>query len=120
MSLEQAAPQFRQRVVGQPAAQHVRERAQDRPVLTRLSRRKRGARSHLYATFGIDENARFLRVSSPRQNDIRATGAMLAVSADIDDENARRDIDLVSPEQKHQVERIGRRHFANAKAAGRE
>src|SRR3984957_10405935 len=38
--LEDRLPQCGERIVGQLLAQYVRQRANDRPVLTRLSRRK--------------------------------------------------------------------------------
>ena len=43
--------------------------------------------------------------------DIGAGSAAVAVGADIDDERARRDVNLVGAEQEENIERAGRRHL---------
>ena len=58
MRREQRAAQLRQRVVRQPLAEHVGQRAQDRPILARVAGRKRGARRHLHAALGVDVDRR--------------------------------------------------------------
>ena len=47
----------RVRIVRQFGAEHVGERAQDRPVLARLARREGGAPRHLHPSLGIDVEA---------------------------------------------------------------
>ena len=111
MRLEQRLAQLRKRIVGKPVAEHVRERAQDRPVLARIAGRERGAAGHLHAALGVDVDAGFLRIGGARQDDVGAVRAPVAMGADIDDEGAGRDLDLVGAEQEEHVERAGRRHL---------
>ena len=117
MRLEQRPAQGGQGIVRQPVAQHVRERAHDRPVFPRLAGRKRGPSGHLHAAFGIDVNPRFLGIGGSGQDHIGAPGAVLAVGADIDRERAGSDIDFIRPQKKDQVERPRRCHLVRAKGA---
>ena len=55
---EQRLAQLRQRVVRQLVAEHVGQRAQDRPVLARVAGRERGAVGQLHAAFGVDVDRR--------------------------------------------------------------
>ena len=122
MRLEQSLAQLRQRVIRKLVAEHVRQRAQDRPVLARLARRERGPAGHLHASLGVDVDCRLLGVCRARQDDIGAVGALVAVGADIDHESAGRDVDLVGAEQECHIEPAGRRHPRRvvAAAAGHE
>src|SRR5262249_56833632 len=52
MRLEQRLTQLRQRVVRKLAAQHIRQRAQDRPVFARVAWWEGGAATHLHAPLG--------------------------------------------------------------------
>ncbi len=119
MRLEQRLAQSAERIVGQLVAEHVRERAQDRPVLARIAGRERGAAGHLHPSLGVDVDGGFLRIGGARQDDVGAVGAAVAVGADIDDEGAGRDLDLVGAEQERDVEGAGRRHLAGSERAGR-
>ena len=64
-------PQRAERIVGQLVAEHVGQRAQDRPVLARVARRKRGAVRHLHAAFGVDVDRGFFRIGGARQGSHR-------------------------------------------------
>ena len=97
-------------------AEHVGERAQDRPVLARIAGRERGAVRHLHAAFGVDVDRGFFRIGGARQDHIGAMGAAVAMGADIDDERARRDLDLVGAEQEQHVD-AALRHVRGIQAA---
>ena len=103
-----AAPRASRRAA---SAEQVGERAQDRPVLARVAGREGGARRHLHAAFGVDVDAGFLRVGGARQDHVGAMRAGVAVGADVDDEGAGRDVDLVGAEQEQDVERAGLGHL---------
>jgi hypothetical protein len=59
----------------------------------------------------------FLGIGGAGQHDIGACSAAVAVRTDIDDEPARRDVDLVGAEQEENVERAGRHHLPRAQSA---
>ena len=98
MRLEQGGAQRGERVVGKLVPEHIGQRAQDRPVLARIARREARARRHLHAPFRVDVDAGFFRVGGARQDHVGAMRALVAVRADVDDERAVRDVDLVGAE----------------------
>ena len=118
MRLVKRLPQRRERVVGKLLAQHVRQRAQDRPILARVARREGGARRHLHPAFGVHVGRGFFRIGRARQHHVGARarrgrhacryrrrtrpGAMSISSA---------------PSRKSNIERAGRRHLPRGQAA---
>ena len=56
----------------------------------------------------------FSVIGRARQDDVGAMRAAVAMRADIDDEGARRDVDLVGAEQEQHIERAGLRHLRRA------
>ena len=60
--------------IGQLRAEHVGQRAQDRPVLARVAGREARAVGHLHAAFGVDVDAGLLRYR-PRPAGSRRRGA---------------------------------------------
>ncbi len=117
VSGEQRLAQLRQRVIGKLLAQHVGQRAQNRPILPRVAGRECGARRHLHPAFGVDVSSGFFRVGRAGQHHVGAHGAAVAVGADIDDESARRDVDLIDAKEEQHVERARRRHLPRIQAA---
>ena len=117
MGLVERLAERRERVVGELFAQHVRERAQDRPVLARIAGREGGARRHLHPPLGIHMGRGFLRIGCAGQHNVRARRAAVAVGADINNECTRGDIDLVGAEQEQNIERAGRRHLPRGQTA---
>ena len=93
--LEQRLAQRRERVIGQPVSQDVRQRPQDRPIFARVARWERRPRRHLHPAFGVDVDRRFFRIGGAGQHHVGARGAAVAVGAEIDDEGALSDVDLV-------------------------
>ena len=106
-----------ERIEGQLLAEHVGQRAQDRPVLARVARREAGARRHLHPALGVDVDAGLLGVGGARQDHVGAVRAGVAMRADIDDEGARRARsigDLVGAEQEQHVDLLRRRRRDHA------
>ena len=81
MRLEHRRAQLRaSELIGQRCAEHVRQRAQDRPVLARVARREARAVGHLHAAFGVDVDAGFFRIGGARQDDVGAMRAAVAMA----------------------------------------
>ena len=99
-----------QRIEGQLGAERVGERAQDRPVLARVARREHRALGELRPALGVDVDAGLLGIGGARQDDVGAMRAAIAMRAEIDDEGAGRDVDLVGAEIEEHIERAGFGH----------
>ena len=67
-------------VVRQALAQHVGQRAQDRPVFAGVARRERGALGLLDAAFGVHVGAVLFGVGGAGQDDVGAVRAGVAVA----------------------------------------
>src|SRR5258708_5291519 len=93
--------QLGQAVERQGAVERLRQRAQNRPVLARLARRKDRELGGLGAALGVDVGGVLLGVGRPRQDDVGAVRAGVAVMALIDDEGVAQPaaVDLVGAEQ---------------------
>ncbi len=97
-----------ERVEGQRLAEHVGQRAQDRPVLARLARREGGAAGHLHAALGVDVGRRTSRCRRrPAGSRRRGARRRRRGVPMIDDEGLAepRHVDLVGAEQEQHVER---------------
>ena len=97
--------QCRQRIEGKLLAQNVGERAQDRPVLLGLARRETGPAGHLDASFRIDIGAGLFRIGGPRQDDVCAMRAGVAMRTNIDNEGVADGlhVEFVRAEQEEHV-----------------
>ena len=98
-------------------AKRIRERAQDRPILTRVPGRKHCALGELRPSFRVDVDAGLFGVRRTRQDDVRPMGAAIAMSADIDHKRARLDVNLVSAKIEEQVQRVRLRHRGRVEPA---
>ena len=63
---------------------------------------------HLHAALGVDVDAGFFRIGRTRQDHVGAMRAAVAVAADIDDEGAGLDVDLVGAQEEDDIERVRR------------
>ena len=68
---------------------------------------------HLHAALGVDVDAGLFGVGRAGQDHVGAMRAAIAMRADIDDEGARRDVDLIGAEQEQHIERRRRSPFAS-------
>ncbi len=130
IDLHQPRTQRLERVVGQPVPEQLAERADDRPVLTRLAGRIHRGEAPLHAAFGVHIGAGLFGVGGTRQDHVGTLRAGIAVMALIDDEAVLPDprrIDLVGAQQPQHLHAavqhlrdglaIGTRHEAEVQCA---
>src|SRR3546814_16220094 len=84
-------------VIGQLVADGVRQRADDRPVVAGIARRRGGAATELDAALGIHPGGILLGIGGARQDDVGAPGAGIAMAARLDPDSRTelRGVDLV-------------------------
>ena len=93
--VHQRPAQLCQAVPGLRRPKLCRQRPQDRPVFLGLSRREPGAQRQLRAAFGVHEQAVFLGIGRPRQDQVGAVCAPVAMAALRDHEFAGADVNLI-------------------------
>ena len=91
-------------------SKRVGQRAQDSPILARITGRKRRPVGQLHAALGVHVDPGFFRVGGARKDHIGTMCAAVAVSPDIDNERTGRDVDLVGAEQEQHI-KAARRHL---------
>ena len=114
-----AARNWRERIERQLRAERIGQRAQDRPVLARVAGREHRALGELRPPLGVDVDARLLGIGRAGQDHVGAMRAAVAMRADIDDEGAGLDVDLVGAEIEEHVERARLGHRSARRARPR-
>ena len=96
-----AAAQFGQAVEGKGMADGAGQSAQDFPILARFAGREDRTVRQLYTSLGVDVRAVLLGVGSPRQDDIRALRATVAMMSLINHKSPAEiaDVDRIRAEQ---------------------